>query len=390
MTLGTPYRPERAKAPAGQNSSAAGPASRIPFSSRRFSKLLGRLSLPWATAILVGVAVGAALACHLIIGWLFGMRLEPEFLLAAAAASVIVATPIIAYSQVLIRSLRNSRRTLEQMTEHLALALDAAEQANNAKSDFLANMSHELRTPLNAIIGFSDVMRHQRFGPVSNAKYLEYAKDINDSGEHLLSIINDILDLSKIEAGRTDLQAVAEFAVATTVEMAARLARPLAERQGVRLDVAPPPAPIGLTAVERMVRQVLINVLSNAVKFTPSGGAVQVNLAWREGGDLAIRVADTGVGMSADEIKVALMPFGQVANAFSRRHAGTGLGLPLAKAMMELHGGRLAIRSAPREGTTVSLIFPASRVSPMDAANPAKPSLDESAGAGKTRVDLAS
>jgi two-component system, cell cycle sensor histidine kinase PleC len=321
--------------------------------------MLGRLSVPAATAVLVGVAVLAALACTDILSRLFPTSSRLHI---AGVVTVLVATPIVAYSQTLIRSLGASRRTLKKMTERLAVTLHEAEQANHAKSNFLANMSHELRTPLNAIIGFSDVIRHERFGAVENPKYLEYAKDINDSGEHLLSIINDILDLSKIEAGKGEATQAAEFAAGGSVEMAIRVTRSLAEQQKISVEAATTDPSIGLFAVERMVRQILINVLSNAVKFTPTGGTVRITGERRSNGEFGIVVADSGVGMTADEIKIALTPFGQVASAMNRAHPGTGLGLPLAKAMMEMHGGRLTIKSMPRHGTSVNLTFPRDRV----------------------------
>jgi signal transduction histidine kinase len=344
------------------NDAAHAAADQDRFVSGGLNRLLGRLSVPAATAVLVGAAVIAAVGCHLLIGWWFPPSPAPSMLLAAAIVTILVATPIVAYSQTLIRSLGASRRTLKKMTERLAVTLDEAEQANHAKSSFLANMSHELRTPLNAIIGFSDVIRHQRFGAVENAKYLEYAKDINDSGVHLLSIINDILDLSKIEAGKGEATQANEFGAIGTIEMAVRVTRSLAEQQRVKVEVASIARSIGLLAVERMVRQILINVLSNALKFTPAGGTVKITSERRGNGEFVIVVADSGVGMTADEIKVALTPFGQIANASNRMHAGTGLGLPLAKAMMEMHGGRLTIKSTPRQGTSVTLAFPSDRV----------------------------
>ena len=315
-----------------------------------------------ATALVVGVVVIAALALHLLIGWMLRAPPPPSMLFAAALVAALVATPIVAYAQNLIRSLAASRRTLKKMTERLAVALHEAEQANHAKSRFLADMSHELRTPLNAIIGFSDIIREQRLGPVENAKYLDYAKDINESGLHLLGIISDILDLSKIEGGKGDAAQASEFAAVDAVEMAMRMIRSLAERQGVNIELVPIAPTLGLHAIERMVRQVLINILSNAVKFTSAGGIVRITAERLGGGALAIAVSDSGVGMTVEDIKVALTPFGQVANVPNRIHAGTGLGLPLAKAMMEMHGGNLSIQSALHQGTRVVLTFPPDRV----------------------------
>jgi signal transduction histidine kinase len=322
------------------------------------NRLLGRLSLRMATAVLVGVAIVGALALHWLLGFIPGLEPDRGVYISASIVTILVATPIIAYAQNLIRSLRDSRRVLKRMTERLAVALDEAERASQAKSSFVANMSHELRTPLNAIIGFSDVIRNASIGPVGNPRYLDYAKDIHDSGVHLLGIINEILDLAKIESGRALPEKPEPFALVPMLEQAVRVTAPLAQKQGVAVNVdVAEHGGIALLAVERMMRQIVFNILSNAVKFTPEGGTVRVSLDLSDDG-LSLQIADTGIGMSAEDIKVALTPFGQVDNALSRAHAGTGLGLPLAKAMMELAGGRLAIKSAPGRGTTVSMIFP--------------------------------
>jgi signal transduction histidine kinase len=326
------------------------------------NRLLGRLSLRMATAVLVAVAIVGALALHWLLGLIPGLEPDRGVYISASIVTILVATPIIAYAQNLIRSLRDSRRVLKRMTERLAVALDEAERASQAKSSFVANMSHELRTPLNAIIGFSDVIRSASIGPVGNPRYLDYAKDIHDSGVHLLGIINEILDLAKIESGRALPEKPEPFALVPMLEQAVRVTAPLAQKQGVAVTVeVAEHGGVELLAVERVMRQIVLNILSNAVKFTPAGGTVRMSLDLSDGG-LAVQIADTGIGMSAEDIKVALTPFGQVDNALSRQHAGTGLGLPLAKAMMELAGGRLAIKSAPGRGTTVSMIFPPASV----------------------------
>ncbi len=315
-----------------------------------------------ATAVLVAVAIVGALALHWLLGFIPGLEPDRGVYISASIVTILVATPIIAYAQNLIRSLRDSRRVLKRMTERLAVALDEAERASQAKSSFVANMSHELRTPLNAIIGFADVIKSAGIGPVGNPRYLDYAKDIHDSGVHLLGIINEILDLAKIESGRALPEKPEPFALVPMLEQAVRVTAPLAQKQGVAVtvDVAEHGG-IELLAVERMMRQIVLNILSNAVKFTPAGGTVRMSLDLSDDG-LALQIADTGIGMSAEDIKVALTPFGQVDNALSRQHAGTGLGLPLAKAMLELAGARLAIKSAPGRGTTVSMIFPPASV----------------------------
>jgi signal transduction histidine kinase len=323
---------------------------------------LGRLGLPGASAVLVGVAVLLAQGGHAAFSALRGAPYSAVLAIEVVVVTVIVATPIIVYAQLVIRQLAKSRRAIKQVTERLAIAVDAAEQANVAKSQFLANMSHELRTPLNAIIGFSEMIESQQFGPVGNSRYIDYVKDIAKSGHHLLSIINDILDLSKIEAGRASVQDEEEFNVAAVIEATIRMVRPLAERGHVALESSLECRGLRLIAVERMVCQILLNLLSNAVKFTPDGGRIDVSAVRTPDGGLLIAVADTGLGMAPHEIKIALTPFGQIRNAQSRKHAGTGLGLPLAKAMMEMHAGSLRVASAPGQGTTVSLVFPPERV----------------------------
>jgi signal transduction histidine kinase len=329
---------------------------------RQINVLLGKLGSVWATSVLTLVAILAALGTLLVLAALGGPAVTWSVVRTATVVTVVVAAPIVLYSQVIIRKLRTSRRALKDVTSRFAVALDHAEQANSAKSTFLANMSHELRTPLNAIIGFSEMIRDQHIGPVGSSRYIAYADDIHVSGMHLLHIINDILDLAKIEAGQMSLNDGAEFAMNGVIESSIRIMRPIAERAEVSLIVENPQTDIRLIGVERMVRQILINLLTNAVKFTRPGGTVRFTQALRSDGSLTLTVRDTGVGMTKDEVSRALVPFGQVENALNRKHNGTGLGLPLSKAMMELHEGVLRIRSVPGQGTVVSLIFPAERV----------------------------
>ena len=244
--------------------------------------------------------------------------------------------------------------------ETLAEAVDEARLADRAKSQFLANMSHELRTPLNAIIGFAEVLRQELLGPIGNTRYREYAEHIESSGQHLLGVVSDILDLSKIEAGRVDIDN-SPVDVADLVEAAVTLVRHRAVDGDVRLDFAVPPNLPAITGSETRLKQVLVNLLSNAVKFTPAHGKVQVTVTLAPDGML-FAVSDTGVGMTPDDIVVALQPFGQVDAGLTRRHEGTGLGLPLTKRLVELHGGRLEIDSTPGAGTTVSVWLPGERV----------------------------
>ena len=240
-------------------------------------------------------------------------------------------------------------------------ARDDAEMANRAKSEFLANMSHELRTPLNAIIGFSEIIRNQMLGEIGNEHYKEYICDIHASGHHLLSIINDILDLSKIEAGREDLVEQI-FDPTAAVDSSVRLVQERAQSSHIDVSVSKSRDSPRMRGDQRKVKQIIINLLSNAVKFTPPEGRVVVSTGIGADGGFRIVVADTGIGMAKDQIEIALAPFGQVDGALDRKHEGTGLGLPLAKSLTELHDGHLEIESAPGVGTTVTVHFPPGRL----------------------------
>jgi len=236
-----------------------------------------------------------------------------------------------------------------------------AEAANQAKSAFLANVSHELRTPLNAIIGFSEIIKNEMYGAVNIPQYAEYVRDIHESGRHLLNLINDILDFSKAEAGKLTLQET-EVNLPAVINRCTRLVSELAQRCGVAIKVdAPDVLPI-LYADERKTKQILLNLLSNAVKFTGEGGSVTTRVRVGDDGSLALTVVDTGVGMTPEQIPLALSPFVQLEDVMTRRHQGTGLGLPLTKSLVELHGGTLSITSKVGEGTAVTALFPADRV----------------------------
>ena len=257
-------------------------------------------------------------------------------------------------------ALSTRNEELAATIKELSAAKFQAEAASKAKSDFLANMSHELRTPLNAIIGFSDLMKSQALGPLGNGTYVEYAADINFSGNHLLEIISDILDVVRHESGKMELREDA-VEVEAVISEALRLVAPQAE-QG-RLELvwqAPEPALPALYCDHVRVRQMLLNILSNAVKFTGPGGLVEITAELKDG--LQLVVKDSGVGIGPDDIARIMTPFGQILSVYSRSHQGTGLGLTLTKALVERHGGRLSLTSTVGVGTTVRLSFPAERV----------------------------
>jgi PAS domain S-box-containing protein len=243
----------------------------------------------------------------------------------------------------------------------LRAAKEMAEMASRAKTEFLANMSHELRTPLNAIIGFAEVMHMELLGPIGNQQYHGYVGDIHDSARHLLGLINDILDVAKIEAGRAEI-AESTVDLRAIFDAVARLIRERAVRAEVRLDLSLQPDLPPLVADERKMKQILINLLSNSVKFTPAGGIIRLAAQVDATGDLIIVVADTGIGIAAEDLDKVLEPFGQVDSSMSRKHRGTGLGLPLTRGLVELHGGSFKLESTPGAGTTVTLRFPARRL----------------------------
>ena len=244
------------------------------------------------------------------------------------------------------------RRAFE---DQLARSRDLAERANSSKSSFLANMSHELRTPLNAIIGFSDVMRQEMFGAVTVPKYKEYAGLIHDSGRHLLDLIGDVLDMSKIEAGKFELTPEPVDA-AELIAKCLETVKVTADRKKVTLTANLAAAP-GLVADRRALKQILLNLLSNAIKFTPAGGTVEIATATKAGW-FWLGVADDGVGIGEEDLKRLGKPFEQAAGAYTREHEGTGLGLSLVRSFVEMHGGRLEIESALGEGTTVRAFLP--------------------------------
>ncbi len=249
---------------------------------------------------------------------------------------------------------------LQTANAQLTESRTRAEAASQAKSRFLANMSHELRTPLNAILGFSQIIKDQVMGPVGKPVYADYAKDIHGAGEHLLKLINRVLDMAKIEAGKIELYDEV-LDPAEIVRTSVTAVRGLAAGKGVALETDIPPGTPFIRGDELRLSEVLINLLSNAVKFTETG-RVRVSLASDAARGFSFTVADTGIGMSPDEIAQALEPFVQVDNAFSKKYQGTGLGLPLARRLIELHGGSIDIASVKGGGTTISARLPPERV----------------------------
>ena len=256
--------------------------------------------------------------------------------------------------------------SLVDITDHrnteLALrrAKDEAEAANRTKSAFLANMSHELRTPLNAVIGFAEIMRDELLGPLGADHYRDYAADIHQSGKHLLDLINDILDLSKIEAGRLELHEE-DCDVPELLASSLRLMNERAHASDLRIEQRFPDRLPLLRADARSLKQILLNLVSNAIKFTPSGGRIVIGASVDDDA-FRLTVEDTGIGMTAEGLKKALEAFGQIDSSLSRKYEGTGLGLPLTRALTELHGGRLEFRSALGEGTSVTSVFPRQRI----------------------------
>lgn len=263
-----------------------------------------------------------------------------------------------------IAELEDREEKLSLLARKYEIAMTRAEAANQAKSEFLANMSHELRTPLNAINGFSEIMAGEMFGPLGDARYKGYAADILKSGQHLLSLINDILDMAKIEAGKLTLHYEA-VSLKEIVEDAARLMRGRVEESGLKMLVDAPDLPT-IEADHRGLKQVVLNLLSNAVKFTPEGGDIVIALSREDDERVRVAVTDTGIGIAAEDLARLARPFEQVEGQHSKTTQGTGLGLALTKSLIELHGGTLTLESEPGRGTTVSFDLPIRR--PAQAA----------------------
>jgi len=263
--------------------------------------------------------------------------------------------------------LKRSQTALEQQALELADLAEKyseeknrAEEANQTKSKFLANMSHELRTPLNAIIGFSEIIAHELFGPLGNEKYLDYMKDIHQSSLHLLGIINDVLDMSKIEAGKLELSKE-PLNFRHLMGEVIRMMRERAESRGIELLTKLPEKEVEIWADERAMKQIFLNLLSNAIKFSRDGGEVCIRVGSDEPGLAVVEFEDHGIGMNEEELERALQPFGQAKPSTTRNYGGTGLGLPITKGLIEAHGGKLAIKSRAGQGTIARISLPTER-----------------------------
>jgi two-component system, cell cycle sensor histidine kinase PleC len=266
-------------------------------------------------------------------------------------------------SYVLETHIRNNyiaQKIIEEKNQVMTGLLDEAEAANRAKSEFLAVMSHELRTPLNAILGFSEMLKEQYMGPLGSPKYIEYAGDIHSSGQHLLAIIGDILDLAKAESGKLELSE-SEFDLTSVIDATLKMCRKAADDKNIKLDFAAARSACTVLADERLIRQVALNLVSNAVKFTPDGGCVMIETHASPETGVTLIVKDTGIGIAAKDIDRVLRPFEQVESALARNHGGTGLGLPYSKKVIEIHGGTLILSSQVNCGTTVRIDLPPSR-----------------------------
>jgi len=274
---------------------------------------------------------------------------------------------------------RERTRELVERTAELLREKDRAEEASAAKSQFLANVSHELRTPLNAIIGFSEMLSLQILGPIGNDRYREYVGDIHRSGEHLLAIINDLLDLSKIEAGKLDLS-LGNIDLQDVIGQCLDFVEESARQKKLSMVTEIKSARRPLVADERAVKQIVTNLLSNAVKFTPDSGCIWLRTHTGLRGETVLTVSDSGIGMSPAEIAKCLEPFGQVDSWLARRYKGTGLGLPIVKALVDLHGGQLSIESRVGEGTRVTATFPA-REQVVDEIPPGRGMIETPKGA---------
>jgi len=317
-----------------------------------------RLKFHYSVMISIFLFLSYQVACVLINPIPLETYISNNFFLAMATGVGLFSAYI---QELYIRRAYVGQRIVEEKNRLVSDALAEAVRANKSKSEFLATMSHELRTPLNAIIGFSDIIKRELFGSLENEKYSDYAKDIHESGSHLLAIINDILDLAKAESGKLQLSEH-EFDVTETLEACVRMCSGRAEIGKIELIFFGGQSQIRAVADERLLLQIVANLVTNAIKFTPEGGTVRIYVSASPQKGIVIRVTDTGIGIAPENIERVLRPFEQVETSYSRKHGGSGLGLPYAKRLAELHGGELKIESELAKGTAVTVTLPPSRL----------------------------
>lgn len=323
-----------------------------------YSSSLIRLRFSYA-AVISSVIVGAyEISATLLNPVPFVTYISNNFFLVMAAGVGLFSGY---FQELYVRKSYVSQKEIESKNAALKALLVEADNANRSKSEFLATMSHELRTPLNAIIGFSDVLKKQLYGSLGSERYVEYVTDINDSGQHLLGIINDILDLAKAEAGKLELRED-EFDLLQCLQGCIQMCRGRADEGGVALSLIAEDPFIEVYADERLLRQLALNLVSNGVKFTPAGGHVRVEVAADRIDGIRIEIEDTGIGIPNEHIDRVLRPFEQVERALSRRYGGTGLGLPFSKKIAELHGGSFTLKSEVDKGTRVIVRLPPERL----------------------------
>lgn len=353
------------------NDAAAGSGSRGDNILRTANCWLAQFDAPWIFTIVLAYATGIAICIACGLHWAFygWDQIDRTAFLASMVVGP-VASPLLFIFAWAVRGMeRNTQRLTAQkreLDERIHQLQEAqrlwrqAESESAAKSGFLANMSHELRTPLNAIIGFSDAMRQQIFGPVAPARYSDYVDRIHTSGIHLLAIISDVLDVSRINAGKFDLfEEIVDLNV--PVREAVDIAEGAARARHIKILSPPGRGAIPVLADRRVMRQIVLNLLSNAVKFSPEGGSVKVTIEV-SAQDVSVSVSDLGIGISADDLKRLAEPFFQAGDVHTRKHGGTGLGLHLVKGFAALHDGSVAVVSELGKGTTVTVRLPAARM----------------------------
>jgi two-component system cell cycle sensor histidine kinase PleC len=348
--------------------SAPGPVGLEVFQVATFLIVLSIIT--WLASTLPAAASAAAIPLTLVFVATCALRGEMLFYIIAtmALAALMLFLFISARHNTATLAMLDYRAQKDLLIAEIATAKSLsdearrrAEEANLAKSRFLATMSHELRTPLNAILGFSEIMKNEVLGPMGNANYKDYVNDIHNSGQHLLNLINEILDLSRVEAGRYELNEE-PISLAVIAEECVHLLQLKAREKNITVSEDYARNLPRLWADERAVRQIVLNLLSNAIKFTPPGGEVAVAVNWATGGGQFVSVQDNGPGIPADEIPIVLSAFGQGSIAIKSAERGAGLGLSIVQALMQTHDGRFELKSKLREGTEVIATFPQSRV----------------------------